>query len=110
MFEKIKKIWKKNNRGNKMLDIEIEELKELDKNGAILLDVRSPQEYEEGHLDGAILLPEYELKENANQILKNKKEVIIVYCSSGIRSKKAQKELMELGYEYVYNLKGGLEN
>lgn len=110
MFEKIKKIWKKNNRGNKMLDIEIGELKALDKNGAILLDVRSPQEYEEGHLGGAILLPEYELKENANQILKNKKEVIIVYCSSGIRSKKAQKELMELGYEYVYNLKGGLEN
>ena len=96
MFEKIKKIWKKNNRGNKMLDIEIGELKALDKNGAILLDVRSPQEYEEGHLGGAIL--------------KNKKEVIIVYCSSGIRSKKAQKELMELGYEYVYNLKGGLEN
>lgn len=110
MFEKIKKIWKKNNRGNKMLDIEIEELKALYKNGAILLDVRSPQEYKEGHLDGATLLPEYELKENANKILKNKEDVIIAYCSSGIRSKKAQKELMELGYEYVYNLKGGLEN
>lgn len=91
MFEKIKKIWKKNNRGNKMLDIEIEELKALYKNGAILLDVRSPQEYKEGHLDGATLLPEYELKENANKILKNKEDVIIAYCSSGIRSKKHKK-------------------
>ena len=105
MLKKIKnKIKKKNNRGMEQPDITMEELKKLEKKGAILIDVRSPQEYKEGHLNGAISLPEYEIKENVETILKNKKEIIIVYCSSGSRSKKAQKELIEMGYETVYNL------
>ena len=90
--------------------ITMADLKKLGKEGAILLDVRSPQEYKEGHLNGAISLPEYEIRENVEKILKNKKEVIIVYCSSGSRSKKAQKELIEMGYETVYNLPNALEN
>lgn len=105
MLKKIKNLIKKrNNRGMEQADITMEELKKLEKEGAILLDVRSPQEYKEGHLNGAISLPEYEIKENVETILKNKKEIIIVYCSSGSRSKKAQKELIEMGYETVYNL------
>lgn len=105
MLKKIKNLIKKrNNRGMEQPDITMEELKKLEKEGAILLDVRSPQEYKEGHLNGAISLPEYEIKENVETILKNKKEIIIVYCSSGSRSKKAQKELIEMGYETVYNL------
>lgn len=105
MLKKIKNlIKKKNNRGMEQPDITMEELKKLEKKGAILIDVRSPQEYKEGHLNGAISLPEYEIKENVETILKNKKEIIIVYCSSGSRSKKAQKELIEMGYETVYNL------
>lgn len=105
MLKKIKNLIKKrNNRGMEQPDITMEELKKLEKKGAILLDVRSPQEYKEGHLNGAISLPEYEIKENVETILKNKKEIIIVYCSSGSRSKKAQKELIEMGYETVYNL------
>lgn len=105
MLKKIRKLMKKkNSRGMEQPDITMEELKNLEKKGAILLDVRSPQEYKEGHLNGAISLPEYEIKENVETILKNKKEIIIVYCSSGSRSKKAQKELIEMGYETVYNL------
>ena len=105
MLKKIKNLIKKrNNRGMEQPDITMEELKKLEKEGAILIDVRSPQEYKEGHLNGAISLPEYEIKENVETILKNKKEIIIVYCSSGSRSKKAQKELIEMGYETVYNL------
>ena len=105
MLKKIRKLMKKkNSRGMEQADITMEELKNLEKKGAILLDVRSPQEYKEGHLNGAISLPEYEIKENVETILKNKKEIIIVYCSSGSRSKKAQKELIEMGYETVYNL------
>ena len=111
MLKKIKNlIKKKNNRGMEQPDITMEELKKLEKKGAILIDVRSPQEYKEGHLNGAISLPEYEIKENVETILKNKKEIIIVYCSSGSRSKKAQKELIEMGYETVYNLPNALEN
>ena len=111
MLKKIRMLMKKkNNRGMEEPDITMADLKKLGKEGAILLDVRSPQEYKEGHLNGAISLPEYEIRENVEKILKNKKEVIIVYCSSGSRSKKAQKELIEMGYETVYNLPNALEN
>lgn len=91
-------------------DINIEELKRLQNMGAIVLDVRSPQEYEEGHIEGAMLIPEYELGKKYNKELKDKNEVIVIYCSSGIRSKKAQKYLEKKGYINVYNLYNGLEN
>lgn len=74
----------------------------------ILLDVRSKQEYEEGHLKGAILLPLYELNKRAGSILTNKNDIIIVYCQYGSRSKKAIKILRRLGYNNLYNLKGGI--
>ena len=107
------KDWIKNkffeNRDIKKDDIDMQELQEMAKKGAILLDVRSPQEYKEGHINGAILIPEYELKRDADKFLTNKEEVIVVYCSTGMRSKKAQKELKEKGYKNVYNLYNGLE-
>ncbi len=78
--------------------------------GAILVDVRSPQEFAEGHLEKAILLPEYEITKKANDVLPDLDRPIIVYCSSGHRSKKAQKLLQKLGYQKVYNLCQGLEN
>lgn len=90
------------------MDIDMIELKELVRNGALLLDVRSPQEYEEWHIDGAVVLPEYELMSNAQKIIKDKEQVIVVYCSSGVRSKLAQEELKSLGYKNVYNLYGGV--
>lgn len=91
-------------------EINEQQLKKMIDQGATLLDVRSPQEFEEGHLDNAILLPVYEIKEKAHSMLPNKLQVIIVYCSTGHRSQKAQKILEKLGYEKVYNLCNGLEN
>ena len=92
-------------------DINMEQLKrKVSQEGAILLDIRSPQEYEEGHLGGSILIPEYELKTKASEKLPDKEQVIVVYCSSGIRSKKAQKILEKMGYLNVYNLYGVLDN
>lgn len=92
-------------------EISMEELKEMQRQnpGSILLDVRSPQEYQEGHLNNSILIPSYEIKEKAERILTDKKALILVYCQSGGRSKKATKQLKQLGYEQVYWLKGGLE-
>lgn len=89
-------------------EIKKEELKNFTKNGVTIIDVRSKQEYEEGHLNGAILIPEYEIKEKIKNIVENKDEKILVYCSSGLRSKQAQEELMNLGYKNVYNLKDGI--
>ena len=97
------------NENDEKYNISLEELKRLKADGAIIIDVRSPQEYKEGHINGAILIPEYELKRDADKFLPNKEEVIVVYCSTGMRSKKAQKELKEKGYKNVYNLYNGLE-
>lgn len=91
-------------------DIDMEQLKEMAKQGAIILDVRSPQEYGEGHIDGAILIPEYELRVKAREILKDKNQTIIAYCPSGFRSKRAQRLLKNMGYQNVYNLYKGFEN
>ena len=91
-------------------DINMKQLHAKVKQGAILIDVRSPQEYIEEHLEGSILIPEYELKIKASEKLSDKEQAIIVYCSSGIRSKKAQKILEKMGYSNVYNLYGGLDN
>lgn len=111
MLIEIKKfLKKKNTREIKENDIDLAKLNEMEKQGATIVDVRSPQEYEEGHLQGAILLPEYEIKKKAKEILTDTQNVIIVYCRSGIRSKRAQKELQQMGFKEVYNLENGLEN
>ena len=85
------------------------QLEKMVKDGAILLDVRSKQEFEEGHLDNALSLPVYEIKRRCDELLPQKSQTIIVYCSTGYRSQKAQKQLKKLGYEKVYNLCNGLE-
>jgi len=74
--------------------------------GYIILDVRTPSEYENGHVPGAILLPDYELKEKAASILKDKEQVILVYCRSGSRSSRAAKNLVDLGYTNIYDFGG----
>lgn len=111
MIDKIKRIIKKKwNREIDEKDIGLEDLKKLQEEGAMIVDVRSPQEYREGHIDGAISIPEYEIKKEAENRLVDKEKNIVVYCSSGGRSKKAQKLLKKLGYSHVYNLYNGLTN
>ena len=109
MINKIKDMIKKKwYREIEEKNIEWEQLKQLQKEGAIIVDVRSPQEYKEGHLDGAISIPEYKIKKEIENVIPDKKKNIVVYCSSGGRSKKAQKLLKKLGYHHVYNLYNGL--
>ena len=75
----------------------------------ILLDVRSNQEYQEGHLQGSINIPLYDIPSKASLKLKNKEAVIITYCSAGIRSEKALKLLRKLGYRNLYTIEGGID-
>ena len=110
MFRKLRKIFdKKLKRSLNKKDINKNELERFLKDGAVLVDVRSPQEYREGHLEGAILIPEYELISKHSKNFKSKDEAIIVYCSNGLRSKKAQRKLEKLGYTSVYNLVNDLK-
>ena len=111
MINKIKNVIKnKWRRQMEEQDITLDELKQFQNEGAIVIDVRSPQEYREGHIDGAISIPEYEIKKKIENILLDKDKNIVVYCSSGGRSKKAQKTLNKLGYQNVYNLYEGYLN
>ena len=76
----------------------------------ILLDVRSIQEFNEGHLLGALNLPLGELKNKVSLLIPNHGQTIIVYCQMGGRSKKATNILNKMGYTNVYNLEGGLDS
>ena len=111
MIDKIKNMIKRRwDRKIEENDIGLEELKQLQKEGAIIVDVRSLQEFREGHIDGAISIPEYEMKKEAESRWVVKEKKIVVYCSSGGRSKKTQNLLKKLGYDHVYNLYNGLTN
>ena len=72
----------------------------------IIIDARTQFEYDEGHIPGAILIPEYEIAERAERELPNKKQLILVYCRSGRRSKIAAEELVKLGYTNVKEFGG----
>lgn len=109
MLERIKRIFYRSMDGKEINYCQAKRMIAQDPN-VILLDVRSKQEYEEGHLSGSIPLCLYDICKQANKVLPNKEQTIIIYCSSGNRSKEAQKILEDMGYENVYNLKGGLDN
>ena len=57
---------------------------------------------------GSINIPLYEITRKAESILTNKEAIIIAYCSSGIRSKKALKILRKMGYINLYSIEGGI--
>ena len=72
----------------------------------VILDVRTQEEYEEGHIPNAVLLPDYEVEDKAEQILLDKEQTIFVYCRSGNRSKSASEILVSLGYSNVIEFGG----
>lgn len=72
--------------------------------GAVLLDVRTPQEYQEGHIPGSINIPLQRIRGNA--IPAKKDTPLFVYCHSGSRSSQAVRILTKLGYTSVKNIGG----
>ena len=88
---------------NYITSIEAQERLKSEK-GIIVLDVRTKEEYETGHINGAILIDVNNLQEEAESILTNKESSIFVYCRSGNRSITAAKILVKLGYKSVYDL------
>lgn len=76
----------------------------MSENQVTLVDVRSPQEFYEGHYDGAINIPLYEIEERILDVVNDKNSIIVVYCSTGQRSRKAQSILNSMGYTEVYNM------
>ena len=72
----------------------------------ILIDARTEEEFAEGHIAGALLIPEYEIADRAEKELPDKDTLILVYCRSGRRSKIASEELVKLGYTNVKEFGG----
>lgn len=88
--------------------INAEKATEIMDSGAqyILIDARTESEFAEGHIEGAILIPEYEIASRAEQEIPDKDALILVYCRSGRRSKIASEELVNLGYTNVKEFGG----
>lgn len=76
--------------------------------GAVLVDVRTPQEYKEGHIPESKNVPLQSLADHAYKVLK-KDDVLFVYCRSGSRSKQATHILKQMGYTKVKNIGGILD-
>ena len=72
----------------------------------VIIDARTEEEFAEGHIENAILIPEYEIASRAEKELPDKEQLILVYCRSGRRSKIASEELVKLGYTNVKEFGG----
>ena len=72
----------------------------------VIIDARTEEEFAEGHIENAILIPEYEIASRAEKELPDKDALILVYCRSGRRSKIASEELVKLGYTNVKEFGG----
>lgn len=72
----------------------------------VILDTREQDEYDEGHIPGAILIPYTEIENKAEEMLPDKDKLILVYCRSGRRSKIAAEALSKLGYTNVKEFGG----
>ena len=90
------------------VNITAEEAKQImdSEEGYIILDVRTQEEYDQGHIPGAIVISHDEIEEKVEEMLTDKKQLILVYCRSGRRSKLAAEALVELGYTNIKEFGG----
>ena len=99
---------KENDQGAVYVNITAEEAKQImdTEEGYIILDVREQDEYDAGHIPGAIVISHEEIAEKAEEVLPDKNQLILVYCRSGRRSKIAAEALEELGYTNIKEFGG----
>ncbi len=73
---------------------------------AVLIDVRTPEEFRVVHIPGSVLIPDYEIKDKIAEVVPDKDTTVIIYCRSGNRSRHAAKVLIDMGYTKVFDLGG----
>ena len=97
-----------NNREAVYMNITAQEAKQImdGEEGYIILDTRTQEEYDEGHIPGAIVIPHDEITDRAEEELPDKDQLLLVYCRSGRRSKIAAEALVELGYTNIKEFGG----
>jgi len=91
------------------LNISQEAAKEMMHSAAkpVVLDVRTKAEYKQGHIKGALLVPNTEINQRIEKKIPNKTETVLVYCHSGSRSHMAVRAMRKMGYDEAYSF-GGL--
>ncbi len=91
----------------KFVNVTVAEGKQIIDGGDIfILDVRTKEEYDSGHINGSILIPLEDLEKRYNEIPRDRK--ILVYCRTGHRSTQASEILVKNGFKQIYNMKGGI--
>ena len=90
------------------VNITAEEAKQImdTQEGYVILDVRTQEEFDAGHIPGAIVIPNTEIEQRAELELPDKNQLLLVYCRSGNRSKKAAEILVQLGYTNIKEFGG----
>ena len=85
-----------------------EEAKEMmtKNDGHVIVDVRRQDEYDEGHIPGAVLIPNESITDKQPEQLPDLNHVILIYCRSGRRSKEASQKLADMGYTNIYEFGG----
>lgn len=87
-------------------EVSVQDAVELRDQGAFILDVRQPEEWQEGHIPGATLIPLGELPGRLDEVPKDKP--VVVYCRSGNRSQEGRDILQQAGYGQVTSMAGGI--
>ena len=95
-------------QGLKYKQISQEEAQEMmaKDDGHIIVDVRRQDEYDAGHIPGAILIPNESIEKDRPKELPNLDQIILIYCRSGRRSKDASEKLANMGYTNIYEFGG----
>ncbi len=82
----------------------------IQKENLLILDVRTPGEFLQGHIRDSVLIPVQVLNTEYTKILDFKDKPVFIYCRSGNRSVTASKILLDQGFKPIYNLKGGIKS
>lgn len=82
---------------------------QLAKSGAILVDVRSADEWADGHAKGALFMPWRSVKDEAPKLIPNKDQPIVTYCAVGTRARFAASKFRDLGYTHVVAMEDGFD-
>jgi rhodanese-related sulfurtransferase len=102
-------IWPALRRGTGGAEVSIQEATlMINRQDALVLDVREPAEFEKGHVIGARNVPLLQLEGRAGELEKHKAKPVIVVCASGSRSRSALGSLRRLGFQQVFELAGGV--
>ena len=87
-----------------MNDLSVVEARDMIRKGAIVIDVRSEDEYHSSQLPATVNIPLKAISNNIDKIASNKDKVMLLHCRSGSRSFMGKKTLQRMGYSKVYNL------